>query len=69
MQRPSLITCPFCEGEARFAQTPDSAMWHYVECSHCFTRQLASQTIDEAAYRWNVRGRAWSWRSKRETAA
>ena len=64
MSKPTLDACPFCLGDARMCQTPDVGLWYYVECSHCFSRQLASQTADEAAHRWNVRGESWSWKPR-----
>jgi len=57
----NLGKCPFCLAEATMCQTADVALWYYVECSRCFTRQLASETPAEAAHRWNVRGEDWSW--------
>lgn len=56
-----LDPCPFCLGEAGISRTRDVAQWYYVECSRCYTRQLASQTRTEAARRWNTRGPNWSW--------
>lgn len=58
----NLERCPFCESEARILQTRDSALWFYVECGHCFTRQLASESKAEAVHRWNIRGADWTWR-------
>jgi len=48
-------TCPFCGYAARVVRTRDIAQWWYCECSRCFTRQLASQTEEEAIGKWNTR--------------
>lgn len=66
MNTPVLDICPFCQGEAGISRTRDSAQWYFVECSRCYTRQIASSSPDEAAHRWNTRGRHWTWSAKHE---
>lgn len=61
MKRIGLGPCPFCAGEAGLNRTRDTAQWYYAECQRCYTRQLASQTPEEAAHRWNTRGSHWTW--------
>jgi cytochrome c5 len=62
MTREPLKTCPFCERDARMQQTADGAFWYYAECTHCYSRQLASQTEKGASRGWNMRGKDWTWR-------
>lgn len=66
MSKPTLEPCPFCLGDGRMCQTADVALWYYVECARCFSRQLASENQAEAAHRWNVRGEAWTWNPRHE---
>lgn len=64
MAEAHLEPCPFCEANAKLQQTADVALWYFAECTRCFTRQLASETPDEAVHRWNTRGANWTWRPR-----
>jgi Lar family restriction alleviation protein len=57
MEKTELLPCPFCGGEGGVVRTKDIAQWWYGECrkAPCYSRNLASQTKEEAVARWNTR--------------
>ena len=51
----TLLPCPFCGGEAEFADIRRLGGWHMVTCKKCGALTQASLVRDKAIDAWNRR--------------